>query len=215
MNCTLYIDNIVKQVSIVLVSVFLFAFLVSLVFPSLYLFSFYYLLVTEVVPRDQKYIPKPKVGDKISVYGVWVQDNELAFLFGKNGWHEIHPVRYAEIKGVKYGSINYNGSLFDGVYEPERFMVLDRKNPYRIANGTVMDVFTNPSDGDYHIHILVNEQYRGLSKVGFVLFPYGELLRIMSFAIPFLVIVSYIIVSIIRPSCTFVGKRYISGFRSK
>ena len=82
-----------------MVSVFLFAFLVSLAFPPLYLFSFYYLLVTEVVPQDQKYIPKPKVGDRILVYGVWVQDNELTFLFGKNGWHEIHPVRYAE-KGL-------------------------------------------------------------------------------------------------------------------
>jgi hypothetical protein len=171
--------------------------------------------VTEIVPQDQKYIPKPNVGDRISVYGVWVQDNELSFLLRGNGWHEIHPVRYAEINGIEHGSSNYNGSLFDGVYEPERFVVLDKENPYRIANGTVMDVFTNPSDGDYHIHILVDEQYRGLPKVDFVLFPYGKLLRIMSFVIPFLVIVSYIIVSIIRPSCTFVGKRYISGFRSK
>jgi hypothetical protein len=37
----------------------------------------------------------------------------------------------------------YNGSLFDGVYEPKRLIVLDKNNPYRIANGTVMDVFTN------------------------------------------------------------------------
>lgn len=191
-----------------LVSVFLIAFLLSLVFSVLYIFSFYYLLVTEVVPQDQKYIPKPKVGDRISVYGVWVQDNELAFLFGGNGWHEIHPVRYAEINGAKYGLINYNGSLFDGVHEPERFVLLDKKNPYRIANGTVMDVFTNPLDGDYHIHVFVEEQYRYLLKVDFILFTYGKLLRIMSFVIPFLVIVSYLIISIIKPRHTLLG-RYI------
>jgi hypothetical protein len=204
-----------KSKKITLVSIFPVVFLVSLIFVPLYLFSFYYLLVTEIVPQDQKYIPKPNVGDKISVYGVWVQDDELSFLLSGNGWHEIHPIRYAEINGIRYGSSNYNGSLFGGVYEPERFVVLDKENPYRIASGTVMDVFTNPSDGDYHIHILVDEQYSGLLKVDFILFPYGELLRIMSFVIPFLVIVSYIIVSIIRPSYTFVGKRYISGLRSK
>jgi len=169
-----------------------------------------------VVPQDQKYIPKPNIGDRVSVYGVWVQDNgELSFLSRHNGWHEIHPVRYAEINGIKYGSLNYNGSLFDGVYEPERFVVLDKENPYRIANGTVMDVFTNPSDGDYHVHILVDEQYRNLLKVNFILFPYGELLRIMAFVIPVLVIVSYIIFSIVRPSYTFIGRRYMSRLRSK
>jgi hypothetical protein len=199
-----------------LVSIFLIAFLISLIFIPLYLFSFYYLLVTEVVPQDQRYIPKPNIGDRVSVYGVWVQDNgELSFLLRNNGWHEIHPVRYAEINGIKYGSVNYTGSLFDGVYEPERFVVLDKENPYRIANGTVMDVFTNPSDGDYHVHILVDEQYRNLLKVNFILFPYGELLRIMAFVIPLLIIVSYIIVSIVRPSYTFVGRRCISRLRSK
>ena len=196
-----------------MVSVFLFAFLVSLAFPLLYLFSFYYLLVTEVVPHDQKYISKPTVGDRISVYGVWVQDNELAFLFN-NGWHEIHPIRYAEINGVGYGSINYNGSIFDGVYEPQRFVVVDKKNPYRIANGTVMDVFTNPSDGDYHIHLLVDDKYKDLLKIDFVIFPYGELLRIMSLILSSLVIVCYIIVSIIKPRYTLVG-RYTLKLRSK
>jgi hypothetical protein len=198
-----------------LISIFLIAFLISLIFVPLYLFSFYYLLVTEVVPQDQKYIPKPNVGDNISVYGPWVQDNELSFIFGPNGWHEIHPVRYAAINGIKYGSVNYNGSLFNGVYEPERFVVLDKENPYRFANGTVMDVFINPSDGDYHVHILVDEQYRNLLKVNFVLFPYGILLRIMLFVIPLSVIVSYLIVSIVRPSYTFIGRRLVSRLRSK
>lgn len=199
-----------------MVSIFLIAFLNSLIFIPLYLFSFYYLLVTEIVPQDQKYIPKPNIGDRVSVYGVWVQDNgELSFLLRNNGWHEIHPVRYAEINGIKYGSVNYTDSLFDGVYEPERFVVLDKENPYRIANGTVMDVFTNPSDGDHHVHILVDERYRNLLKVNFILFPSGELLRIVAFVIPLLIIVSYIIVSIVRPSYTFVGRRYMSRLRSK
>ena len=151
-----------------MVSIFLVGFLVSLIFPILYLYSFYYLLVTEIVPQDQKYIPKPKVGDKISVYGVWVQDNELKFLVG-DGWNEIHPVRYAEINGIGYGIMPYNGSLFNGVHSPERFNVLDKQSPYRIANGTVMDVFTNPEDGDYHVHILVDEKYHNLVRVKFVL----------------------------------------------
>ena len=73
-----------------------------------------------------------------------------------------------------------------------------------------MDVFTNLSDGDYHVHILVDKQYRDLLKVDFVLFPYGKLLRIIAFVVPFLVIVSYILASIIRPSYTFVGRRCIS-----
>ena len=107
-----------------------------------------------------------------------------------------------------------SGSQFDGVYDPERFVVLDKKNLYRIANGTVMDVFTNPSDGDYHVHVLVDEQYRDYLKVDFVLFPYGELLRIMSFVIPFLVIVSYLIVSIIKPRYTVLGRYIFLSLRS-
>ena len=196
-----------------MVSILLVAFLVSLIFPILYLYSFYYLLVTEIVPLDQKYIPKPKVGDKISVYGVWVQDNELKFLVGE-GWNEIHPVRYAEINGVKYGSISHNGSLFDGLKYPDRFAPLDKKNPYRIANGTAMDVFTNPEDGDYHVHILVDKQYRHLIKFKFIVFPYAKLLRIMSVILPVLIAISYVIVSIIKPRYTIVG-RYISRLKRK
>jgi hypothetical protein len=194
-----------------LVSIFLIAFLVSLILPILYLYSFYYLLVTEIVPQDQKHIPKPKVGDKISVYGVWVQDNELKFLLGE-GWNEIHPVRYAEINGIGYGIKPYNESLFNGVDAPEKFNLLDKQIPYRIANGTVMDVFTNPEDRDYHVHILVDENYRDLVRVKFVLFPYAELLRIMSFILPILVAIIYLTVSIAKPRHTLAG-RYISRLK--
>jgi hypothetical protein len=192
-----------------LVSIFIVSFIISLIFPVLYIFSLYYLLVAEIVPQDQKYIPKPKVGDKISVYGVWVQDNEMSFLRG-NGWYEIHPVRYAEINGAGYGSIKYNGSIFDGVIEPKRLIVLDKNNhhPYRIANGTVMDVFTNPSDGDYHIHILVDNKYRDLLKVNFVIFPYGYLLRMISFLLPPSLIVAYFIVSVVKRRRRYMSRKF-------
>ena len=62
------------------------------------------------------------------------------------------------------------GSLFDGLKYIDRFAPLNKKNPYRIVNGTVMDVFINPEDEDYHVNILVNEKYRDLIKVKFVLF---------------------------------------------
>jgi hypothetical protein len=124
------------------------------------------------------------------------------------GWNEIHPVRYAEINDAKYGSINHNGSLFNGVEHLDKFVLLDKKNPYRTANGTVMDVFTNPDDRDYHVHILVDENYRDLVRVKFVLFPYADLLRIMSVILPISIAIIYLIVSITKPRHTIAG-RYI------
>jgi hypothetical protein len=62
-------------------------------------------------------------------------------------------------------SLNYNSSLFVGIQHLEKFVILDKKNPYQIVNGTVMNVFTNPEDGDHHVHILVDEKYRDLIKV--------------------------------------------------
>lgn len=197
-----------------MISIFLLSFLISLTIPILYFCSFYYLLVAEIVPKDQRYIPKPNVGDNIIVYGVWVRDNKLSFLLGNWGWNEIHPVRYAKINGVAYGSVvhndnnNYDKSLFDGVYDPQRLVVLNKHTPYRIASGKVMDVFKN-TDGDYHVHILVDSKYRYLLKIDFVIFAYAWLLRVMSFILPFLIIVAYIVVSILKPKHTIVG-RYMS-----
>jgi hypothetical protein len=189
-----------------LVSIFLISFIISLIFPALFFLSFYYLLVTEIVPEDQHNIPKPMVGDRISVYGVWVEELKPLILF-LGGWHEIHPVRYAEINGIGYGIMPYNGSLFNGVHSPERFNVLDKQSPYRIANGTVMDVFTN-LDGDYHVHILVDEQYQNLIKMKFIIFADGEILRWMSI-LPLFIIVAYITVSFLKPMHTHFG-RFIS-----
>ena len=180
------------------------SFLVSLVLPIFYLYSLNCLLVTEIMPKDQPYIPKPKIGDRISVYGVWVQDTEIP-LPVVGGWHEIHPVRYAKINGIGYGNIPYSGSLFDGVHNPKKLVVLDKQNPYRLANGIVMDVFTNPSDGDFHVHILVDNKYRNLLKNDFVIFPYAGFLRLMSFTLPLSIMVTYIGVSTIKPKYTMLG----------
>jgi hypothetical protein len=156
------------------------------------------------MPKDQPYIPKPKIGERISVYGVWVQDTEIPLpLLG--GWHEIHPVRYAKINGIGYGSMPYSGPLFDGVHNPKKLIVLDKENPYRIANGVVMDVFTNPSDGDFHVHVLVDNKYRNLLKSDFVIFPYVVYIRLMSFALPLSIIVAYIAVSTVKPKYTMLG----------
>jgi hypothetical protein len=48
--------------------------------------------------------------------------------------------------------MSYTRWLFDGIANPKKLIVLDKENPYRIANGTVMDVFTNPADGNFHVH---------------------------------------------------------------
>ena len=174
------------------------------------LLSMYYLLVAEIIPIDQDAIPRPKVGDKVIVYGVWVQDTELAII-PRTGWHEIHPVRYAEINGVKYGKMPYNNSntslssLFEGIHDRSKFIVLDENNPYRIAKGTVMDVYTNYFDGDYHVHILVEQEYENLLKSNLVIFPYAEILRLMSL-LPVGIIFSYVIMTLIRPRYTLLGR---------
>ena len=172
------------------------------------LLSMYYLLVAEITPMEQHVIPRPKVGDKIIVYGVWVQDTELTIIPG-TGWHEIHPVRYAEINGVKYGKMpennNSTSSLFEGIDNPSKFIVLDENNPYRSAKGTVMDVYTNYFDGDYHVHILVERTYENLLKSNIVIFPYAEILRLMSL-VPVFIIFAYVIVTLIRPRYTFLGR---------
>jgi hypothetical protein len=168
----------------------------------------YYLLVAEIIPMDQDTIPRPKVGDKIIVYGVWVEDTELAVIPG-TGWHEIHPVRYAEINGVKYGKMPDNNtsmsSLFEGIDNTSKFIVLDENNPYRLAKGTVMDVYTNYFDGDYHVHILVEQEYENLLKLNLVIFPYAEMLRLMSL-LPVAIIFAYVIITLIRPSYTSLGR---------
>jgi hypothetical protein len=64
-----------------------------------------------------------------------------------------------------------------------------------------MHVFTN-LDGDYHVHILVDEQYQNLIKMKFIVFTYGEILLWMSI-LPLFIIVAYITVNFLKPRYTY------------
>ena len=50
-------------------------------------------LVVEVVPRDQdsKYVELPDKGDRVDVWGAWVEDKP-------KGWNEIHPAWKVTVK---------------------------------------------------------------------------------------------------------------------
>jgi hypothetical protein len=167
---------------------------------------FYSLLVTEITPFDQIDVPTPSVGDRVAVFGVWVQDTEFTDI-GVGGWHEIHPVRYIEINGKGYGEMPYADQLFKGVYEPDRLVVLDRDSPYRLANGTVAEVFTN-IDGDYHVHVNVDKEYILLLKpsVFATSLPLYQVLKALSFT-PVAVIVLYIMASVAKPGSTYFGRK--------
>ena len=75
---------------------------------------------------------------------------------------------------------------------------------------SLKDVFTN-LDGDYHVHILFDEQYQNLIKMKFIMFTYGEILRWISI-LPLFIIVAYITVSFLKPRYTYFG-RFISRNR--
>jgi hypothetical protein len=42
-------------------------------------------LVVEFMARDAGHLPKPKVGDKVTLVGAWILDTQ-------HGWMELHPV---------------------------------------------------------------------------------------------------------------------------
>ena len=189
-------------------SPFLIAFLVSLVFIPLAGYSLLYsLLVTEIVPTDQLDLRIPSVGDRVSVYGVWVQDTELMEI-GIGGWREIHPVRYIGTSGESYGQMPYTAELMDGVWGPSRLIVLDKENPYRIVNGTVAEVFAM-GDGDYHVHLNVDKEYVQLLRpnVFATSLPLYQILKSLSFT-PIATIVGYVVVSVLRPEKTFIGRLF-------
>jgi len=185
---------------------FLIAFLVSLVFIPLAGYAlFHSLLVTEIVPIDQDRISIPSVGDRVSVFGVWVQDTEF-MESGLGGWYEIHPVRYILINGNSYGEMPYSSELMEGVWAPSRLIVLDRENPYRIANGTVAEVFSMV-DGDYHVHVNVDQECLQLLRPNIFAasLPFYQILKAFVFT-PMVVILAYVIVSIARPQKTYLGR---------
>ena len=70
------------------------SFLASILFPILYLCSLNYLLIAEIVAKDQTCIAKPNIGARISVYGVWVKDSELSI-----------PVIGAAIKSIVFAML--------------------------------------------------------------------------------------------------------------
>ena len=187
-------------------SPFLVAFLISLIFIPLTIYALpYSLLVTEIVPNDQLELTIPSVGDKVSIYGVWVQDTELLET-GFGGWYEIHPVRYLEINGKSFGKLPYSGELMEGVWGPGRLIVLDTQSPYKIANGTVVEVFRT-GDGDYHVHVNVEKEYVHLLKQSMFAtsLPVYQIFKALSFT-PIVVIVTYVVVSILRPKMTYLGR---------
>lgn len=165
----------------------------------------YSLLVTEIVPVDQFEIPVPAIGDKVSVYGIWVQDTEFVEI-GFGGWYEIHPVRHVEINGVRYGQLPYEEEVMEGVWGPRRLIILDTENPYRVANGTVAEVF-RMGDGDYHVHLLVDEPYLHLLRPNpfASAFPTYQILKMMAFA-PIAVVAGYVALSILKPDKTTLGR---------
>jgi hypothetical protein len=192
-----------------LISPFSIAFIGSLIFAPLAVYSLVYsLLVTEIVPFDQVDLPIPSTCDKVTVYGVWVQDTEFTEI-GFGGWHEIHPVRYIEINGKGYGEMPYRGELFDGVWVPNRLILLDKDNPYRLANGMVAEVFPT-GDGEYHVHVNVDEDYLSLLKPGVFAtsLPLYQVLKVLSFT-PVAVIVLYVVASLKNPKRTSLGRKLL------
>ena len=61
-------------------------------------------LVVEFTPRDHGHLPRPAVGDRISLIGAWVEDAEHA-------WNEFHPVWAVSINGGRW---HVSGPRFGG-----------------------------------------------------------------------------------------------------
>jgi hypothetical protein len=94
----------------------------------------------------------------------------------------------------------------EGVWGPGRLIVLDRQSPYKIANGTVVEVFRT-GDGDYHVHVNVEKEYVHLIKQSIFAtsLPVYQIFKALSFA-PIVVIVTYVVVSVLRPEKTYLGR---------
>lgn len=61
-------------------------------------------LVVEFMPRDRGHLPEPRVGDRVSLVGAFVEDLDHA-------WNEIHPVWQVRING---GRPHRSGPRFGG-----------------------------------------------------------------------------------------------------
>jgi hypothetical protein len=61
-------------------------------------------LVVEFMPRDYAHLPRPSIGDRLTLVGAYVDDSE-------HGWAELHPVWAVSANG---GPVNRSGPQFGG-----------------------------------------------------------------------------------------------------
>jgi hypothetical protein len=61
-------------------------------------------LVVEFMARDGGHLPKPSVGDRISLTGAWVDDTQ-------HSWNELHPVWAVSLNG---GATHTSGARYGG-----------------------------------------------------------------------------------------------------
>ena len=61
-------------------------------------------LVVEFMARDGGHLPQPRVGDRISLTGAWVDDTQ-------HDWNELHPVWAVSLNG---GPTHTSGPRFGG-----------------------------------------------------------------------------------------------------
>jgi hypothetical protein len=61
-------------------------------------------LVVEFMARDGGHLPKPSVGDRISLAGAWVDDTQ-------HSWNELHPVWAVSLNG---GPTHTSGARYGG-----------------------------------------------------------------------------------------------------
>lgn len=61
-------------------------------------------LVVEFTPRDHGHLPAPRVGDRVSLIGAWVDDTQ-------HEWSEFHPVWAVSVNGGRW---HVSGPRFGG-----------------------------------------------------------------------------------------------------
>ncbi len=149
-----------KQIALITLIFSIFIFLIA---GALIVYKANSVLVTEIVDSDKEKLPVPREGEKIFVYGPWVED--VGHIIPVS-WNEIHPIRY--LKNINNnregGEIPYKNDLMNGVHTPSRLIVLDNQSPYRNSTGIVDDIFYE-YDGDTHIEIIPDENSKELLKM--------------------------------------------------
>lgn len=150
----------IKKLFLVLLALSIFAFLLSGV---LIVYKTNSVLVTEIVETDKASLPIPNEGERVFVYGPWVED--VGHIIPVS-WNEIHPIRYLRNidSGLSGGEMPYTKDVIYGVHTPFRLIILDKQSPYRNASGIVDDIFYE-YDGDTHIEIIPDENSKELLKI--------------------------------------------------